>query len=79
MTEEDEDDKAYITAKDFMNDYATEEFTNKNIRVRPMSGLTRGEEDGKTNDANKSNVNEFGQKEDNDFEFNEMRVIDMDD
>ncbi len=25
----------YITAKDFMNDFATEEFLTKNIRVRP--------------------------------------------
>ena len=25
----------YITAKDFMNDFATEEFLSKNIRVRP--------------------------------------------
>lgn len=37
-----------------MNDFATEEFLNKNIRVRPLSGVTRGEDDGKTNDYNRS-------------------------
>jgi hypothetical protein len=36
------DDDRYITAKDFMNDFATEEFLTKNIRVRPVSGITRG-------------------------------------
>jgi hypothetical protein len=40
--EEEEEDRGYITAKDFMNDFATEEFLNKNIRVRPVSGVTRG-------------------------------------
>jgi len=52
--EEDEEDRGYITAKDFMNDFATEEFLSKNIRVRPLSGVTRGDDDGRTNDYNKS-------------------------
>jgi hypothetical protein len=45
LIEEDEEDRGYITAKDFMNDFATEEFLTKNIRVRPMSGVTRGDND----------------------------------
>jgi hypothetical protein len=28
-----------------MNDFATEEFLNKNIRVRPISGITKGDND----------------------------------
>lgn len=28
-----------------MNDFATDEFLNKNIRVRPQSGITRGDQD----------------------------------
>ena len=33
-----------------MNDFATEEFLTKNIRVRPVSGVTRGDlEETKTN------------------------------
>jgi hypothetical protein len=35
-----EETTGYITAKDFMNDFATEEFLMKNIRVRPVSGVT---------------------------------------
>ena len=59
-----------------MNDFATEEFLSKNIRVRPLSGVTRGDEDGRTNDYNRS-TNEGGQNPDGDAEFNEMRVIEM--
>ena len=43
IQEEDEEDRGYITAKDFMNDFATDEFLTKNIRVRPISGVTRGD------------------------------------
>ena len=76
MAEEEGEDQAYITAKDFMNDFATEEFLSKNIRVRPLSGVTRGDDDGRTNDYNRS-MNEQGQNPDGDAEFNEMRVIEM--
>jgi hypothetical protein len=31
-----------------MNDFATDEFLNKNIRVRPISGITRGGEQEET-------------------------------
>lgn len=54
QAEEEGEDQAYITAKDFMNDFATEEFLSKNIRVRPLSGVTRGDDDGRTNDYNRS-------------------------
>jgi hypothetical protein len=50
LAEEDDEGRGYITAKDFMNDFATEEFLNKNIRVRPLSGITRADEEGRTND-----------------------------
>ena len=35
-----DEDKGYITGTNFMNDFATEEFLTKNIRVRPISGVT---------------------------------------
>ena len=35
-----------------MNDFATDDFLNKNIRVRPISGITRGEEDKQTEHVN---------------------------
>jgi hypothetical protein len=57
IMEEDEEDRGYITAKDFMNDFATEEFLNKNIRVRPLSGVTRADDD-KTNDGFGKSVND---------------------
>lgn len=46
--EEDDEDRGFITAKDFMNDFATEDFVSKNIRVRPNSGVTRGGENDET-------------------------------
>ena len=76
MAEEEGEDQAYITAKDFMNDFATEEFLSKNIRVRPLSGVTRGDDDGRTNDYNRS-MNEQGQNQDGDAEFNDMREYEM--
>lgn len=60
INEEDEEDRGYITAKDFMNDFATEEFLSKNIRVRPLSGVTKDDE-GRTNDPyNKSLTDPYG-------------------
>lgn len=35
QSEEDDGTTGFISAKDFMNDFATEEFLTKNIRVRP--------------------------------------------
>lgn len=44
-----------------MNDFMTEDFLNKNIRVRPLSGVSRGE-DGKTADVHNKSLNndQFG-------------------
>ena len=36
-------DNGMMTAMDFMNDFATEEFLTKNIRVRPQSGANQKE------------------------------------
>lgn len=69
ITEEDDEDRGYITAKDFMNDFATEEFLSKNIRVRPLSG-SRADDDGKTNDPyNKSMNDPYGLGVDDDDKF----------
>ena len=38
---QDSDDES-INAKDFINDFATEEFVHKNIRVRPVSSYSTG-------------------------------------
>ena len=47
LSEEDDEDRGFVTSKDFMNDFATEEFLTKNIRVRPSEANNRNEEDGK--------------------------------
>jgi hypothetical protein len=79
IQEEDEEDRGYITAKDFMNDFATEEFLNKNIRVRPASGITRvDQEETKTNDHHfggaKGGENTLEEEE----KLNKMIKIEMD-
>ena len=62
-----------------MNDFATEEFLHKNIRVRPLSEVTRGDDDGKTNDPyNKSLNDPYGPGGDEDEKFYQMKVIEMD-
>ena len=38
-----------------MNDFATEEFLTKNIRIRPVSGMTKADEDAKANEMNQAN------------------------
>lgn len=48
IMEEDDEDRGVITAKDFMNDFATEDFISKNMRVRPTSGVTRGGDNDET-------------------------------
>ena len=62
-----------------MNDFATEEFLHKNIRVRPMSNMTRADEDGRTNDPyNKSQNDPYGPGGDEDEKFQQMKIIEMD-
>ena len=66
-----------------MNDFATEEFLTKNIRVRPVSGVTRGDqEETKTNAADgyvhfpaKSMLG--GEQGDDEEKFNKMINLDM--
>jgi len=82
IMEEDEEDRGYITAKDFMNDFATEEFLTKNIRVRPVSGVTRGgaDEETKTNDYSHYPVKSMlmnGDNGEDEEKFNKMINIDM--
>ena len=49
IMEEDDEERGFVTSKDFMNDFATEEFLNKNIRVRPTSGVKDGQDGADTN------------------------------
>ena len=61
-----------------MNDFATEEFLNKNIRVRPMSGVSKGDDEGKTNDAyNKSLNDPYGQGGDDDEKNEQIMQLEI--
>ena len=78
IQEEDDDERGYITAKDFMNDFATEEFLNKNIRVRPISGISRAADERATNNPyNQSMSDPYGKQENDPDQFNNMKIIEM--
>ena len=52
LLEDADEDRGFVTSKDFMNDFATEEFLSKNIRVESTQGHNRGgEDDAKTQDG----------------------------
>ena len=80
IMEEDDEDRGFITAKDFMNDFATEDFISKNIRVRPASGIHRGEaDDGKTQGANEGFQSKLGAGDEADEDkYNDMIKLDLD-
>lgn len=65
-----------------MNDFATEEFLTKNIRVRPVSGITRvDQEETKTNAEQQIHFNPksmlMGEQGDDEEKFNKMINLDM--
>ena len=52
VLEDGEEERGFVTSKDFMNDFATEEFLNKNIRVESTKpGYQRMDDDAKTQDG----------------------------
>lgn len=58
------------------NDFATEDFVNKNIRVRPISGLAPDEtKDGRQSNVSRGMDDQGGDAEDN---FNKMAALEMD-
>ena len=66
-----------------MNDFATEDFLTKNIRVRPVSGVTKNEDETKTNAQEshyagiKASMMMGGDQMDDDEKFNKMINLDM--
>lgn len=72
IADEVSEEDRYITLKDFLNDFASQEFVQKNIRVRPVSARTSAEESqkqdympngpnrtiGKSNDGAKDDQND---------------------
>jgi len=70
--------QALMTAMDFMNDFATEEFLTKNIRVRPQSGPAHKEVE--TDAKSETNKNLFGVEAGDDEEkFSKMMMLEIQD
>lgn len=68
-----------MTSKDFMNDFATEEFITKNIRVRPPSGFTTKDGDDKQSEHVSRNNMILGENDNDEEKFNKMVNLDMED
>lgn len=64
-----------------MNDFATEEFLTKNIRVRPISGVTHKDGDDKSEHISRGNLMDNGSVGGGDDEekFNKMVNLEMED
>ena len=61
------DDKESINGKDYMNDFATEEFVTKNIRVMPMAGVSIHGDGGSEGQSRHMMGGEMSEQEDNKF------------
>jgi hypothetical protein len=59
------DDENPIEPDDAFIDFATEDFVNKNIRVRPVSGLGDDTKDGRQSNVSKGITEEKEDQEDN--------------
>lgn len=63
-----------------MNDFATEEFLTKNIRVRPQSGITgKDNDDAKSELISRNNLIGMGEPTDDEEKFNKMVNLEMED
>ena len=59
-----------------MNDFCTQDFLDKNIRVRPMSGVSRSE-DQRQNEQAKNN-DPYGEKIDKNEKDHQLEELEMD-
>lgn len=71
LAEEEEEERAVINARDFMNEFGSQEFLDKNIRVKPTQDLLREADDAKTQDGGgASRQDVFGNNIDDDEQYN---------
>ena len=75
-----EEDKGGIEYGDVFTDFATEDFINKNIRVRPVSGFTHADEtkDGRQSNISKGIANTEGNEEGED-NYNKFAHLELED
>lgn len=73
------DEDKGIEYGDVFNDFATEDFISKNIRVRPVSGITHGDEtkDGRQSQISKG-LNTEGNEEGED-NYNKYAMLELED
>ena len=74
-----DEDKGGIEYSDVFNDFATEDFISKNIRVRPVSGVTHGDDtkDGRQSQISKG-LNTEGNEEGED-NYNKYAMLELED
>jgi len=70
-------DENPVEPDDTFIDFATEDFINKNIRVRPISGITHGDEtkDGRASNISKGHGDDGEEAQDN---YNIQALYDLD-
>ena len=61
------------------NDFATEDFINKNIRVRPVSGFTHADETKDGRQSSVSKVNNTETNEENEDSYNKFAILELED
>ena len=64
LADEVNEDERYITLKDFLNDFASQEFVQRNIRVRPMSARTNADESQKQDYMTNNPTRNMGKSKD---------------
>jgi len=78
--EEEENYAEEINQKDFLIDFANDDFINKNIRVRPVSGVTVGEREEQKSDIMGTGnrfLNDGSNQIDEDKKFDDLVNIEM--
>jgi hypothetical protein len=78
IREEGEDEDRHITVKDFMNDFASDDFLNKNIRVRPVSGRTNVDAESH-HEMGGSRHFALSENTDDEENYNKMMKLEMED
>ena len=74
-----EEQEKGIEYGDVFNDFATEDFINKNIRVRPVSGFTHADETKDGRQSSVSKVNNTETNEENEDSYNKFAIIELED
>ena len=70
------DDDANMDYDQVFNDFGNEDFVQKNIRVRPVSGMNDETRDGRQSNVSRGGMD--GEKEDGEERFNQDALIELD-